>query len=68
VRAPVIEVSDLVKEFGRRRVIDGVSFTVLRGQVCALLGPTSGTIRVASDDVVTDRSVRVRGLLSRPAY
>jgi ABC-2 type transport system ATP-binding protein len=34
-----IEVIDLVKEFGPRRVIDGVSFTVPRGQVCALLGP-----------------------------
>jgi ABC-2 type transport system ATP-binding protein len=37
--APAIEVIDVVKEFGRRRVIDGLSFTVPRGQVCALLGP-----------------------------
>jgi ABC-2 type transport system ATP-binding protein len=37
--APAIEVLDVVKEFGRRRVIDGLSFTVPRGQVCALLGP-----------------------------
>jgi len=37
--APAIEVIDLVKEFGSRRVIDGLSFTVPRGQVCALLGP-----------------------------
>jgi ABC-2 type transport system ATP-binding protein len=36
---PAIEVIDLVKEFGSRRVIDGLSFTVPRGQVCALLGP-----------------------------
>jgi ABC-2 type transport system ATP-binding protein len=36
---PAIEVIDVVKDFGRRRVIDGLSFTVPRGQVCALLGP-----------------------------
>jgi ABC-2 type transport system ATP-binding protein len=37
--APAIEVIDVVKDFGPRRVIDGLSFTVPRGQVCALLGP-----------------------------
>ena len=37
--APAIEVIDVVKDFGRRRVIDGLSFAVPRGQVCALLGP-----------------------------
>jgi ABC-2 type transport system ATP-binding protein len=36
---PAIEVRDVVKEFGGRRVIDGLDFTVPRGQVCALLGP-----------------------------
>jgi len=34
-----IEVVEVVKEFGARRVIDGLTFTVPRGQVCALLGP-----------------------------
>jgi len=39
VSEPAIQVDDLVKEFGSRRVIDGLSFEVPRGQVCALLGP-----------------------------
>jgi ABC-2 type transport system ATP-binding protein len=34
-----LDVADLVKDFGGRRVIDGVTFSVPRGQVCALLGP-----------------------------
>jgi ABC-2 type transport system ATP-binding protein len=37
--AAAIEVRDLVKEFDGRRVVDGVSFSVPAGQVCALLGP-----------------------------
>ena len=37
--APAIAVRNVVKEFGDRRVIDGLDFTVPRGQVCALLGP-----------------------------
>ena len=39
MEVPAIEMTDVVKEFGSRRVIDGLSFTVPRGQVCALLGP-----------------------------
>jgi len=34
-----IEVVDLVKDFRRSRAVDGVSFSVPAGQVCALLGP-----------------------------
>jgi ABC-2 type transport system ATP-binding protein len=37
--SPAIAVRDVVKEFGDRRVIDGLDFAVPRGQVCALLGP-----------------------------
>jgi ABC-2 type transport system ATP-binding protein len=36
---PAIEVRDVVKDFGGRRVINGLDFVVPRGQVCALLGP-----------------------------
>jgi ABC-2 type transport system ATP-binding protein len=35
---PGIEVADLVKQYGDRRVVDGISFTVGRGSVLALLG------------------------------
>ncbi|MFL5726574.1 MAG: ABC transporter ATP-binding protein [Chloroflexota bacterium] len=36
---PVIEVERLVKRYGGRAVVDGVSFRVERGEVFALLGP-----------------------------
>lgn len=37
-----IEVSSLVKKFGARTVLDGLSFTIPRGQVVALVGPSGG--------------------------
>ncbi|MSO79081.1 MAG: ABC transporter ATP-binding protein [Acidimicrobiia bacterium] len=37
--APAIVADDVVKDFQGRRVIDHLSFTVPRGQVCAMLGP-----------------------------
>jgi len=36
---PALDVRDLVKRFGDREVIRGISFSVPVGQVCALLGP-----------------------------
>ncbi|MFN0089253.1 MAG: ABC transporter ATP-binding protein [Acidimicrobiales bacterium] len=36
---PAVEVEGLVKRFGARTVLDGLSFEVPAGQVCALLGP-----------------------------
>ncbi len=36
---PLLEVSGLVKSYGRRRVVDGVSFHVNGGEVVGLLGP-----------------------------
>jgi lipopolysaccharide export system ATP-binding protein len=36
---PLLEVEGLVKSYGRRRVVNGVSFTVDRGEVVGLLGP-----------------------------
>jgi len=35
----MLEVEGLVKIYGRRRVVDGVSFRVERGQIVGLLGP-----------------------------
>ncbi len=37
--APLLKVSGLVKIYGSRRVVDGVSFEVYRGEVVGLLGP-----------------------------
>jgi lipopolysaccharide export system ATP-binding protein len=36
---PILEVRGLVKFYGRRKVVDGVSFDVNRGEVVGLLGP-----------------------------
>jgi len=35
---PVIEVRDLVREFGDRRVLDGISLTVHRGETLVIMG------------------------------
>jgi len=37
--APAVEVDGLVKSYGRRRAVDGLSLAVERGSVTALLGP-----------------------------
>ena len=37
--SPAVAVSDLVKDYGAVRAVDGVSFEVRRGEVFALLGP-----------------------------
>jgi ABC-type polar amino acid transport system ATPase subunit len=36
----VIEVANLVKEYGPSRVLDGVSVTIRRGEVTAVVGPS----------------------------
>jgi lipopolysaccharide export system ATP-binding protein len=36
---PILEVRELVKYYGRRKVVDGVSFEVNAGEVVGLLGP-----------------------------
>jgi phospholipid/cholesterol/gamma-HCH transport system ATP-binding protein len=35
---PIVEVTDLVREFGGRRVLDGISFTVNRGDTMIIMG------------------------------
>ncbi len=37
--APALEVVDLVKRYGERTAVDGLTFSVATGTVCALLGP-----------------------------
>jgi ABC-2 type transport system ATP-binding protein len=37
--APALEVVDLVKSYGDRKAVDGISLTLAPGQVLALLGP-----------------------------
>src|SRR6516162_4543159 len=38
-RMPILEVRELVKFYGRRKVVDGVNFEVDAGEVVGLLGP-----------------------------
>jgi len=38
--APVLEFRDVVKRFGSVNAVDGVSFTIERGQIFTLLGPS----------------------------
>jgi ABC-2 type transport system ATP-binding protein len=37
--APALQVVDLVKVYGERRAVDGLSFALRRGEILALLGP-----------------------------
>jgi ABC-2 type transport system ATP-binding protein len=63
---PVIEVSDLSKEFGETRAVDHVSFSVDRGELFGFLGPNGAgkttTIRIlATLSRPTSGIVRVAG-------
>jgi len=50
MQAPRLEISNITKDFGGRRVVDDVSLTVMPGQVTCLLGPSgcgkSTTLRI----------------------
>ena len=37
--SPALEVRELVKTFGGRRVVNGVSFELQRGEIFGFLGP-----------------------------
>lgn len=37
--ADILQVKDLVKTYGKRNVVDGISFTVKKGEVFGILGP-----------------------------
>ena len=64
---PAVELRDLVKAYGPRRAVDGLSLTVERGTILALLGPNGAgkttTIEICEGFRRPDSgSVRVLGL------
>lgn len=64
--SPAIVVQGLCKDYGRLRVVDGVSFQVMRGEIYALLGP-NGAGKTTTVEILeghrkrTSGSVRVLG-------
>ena len=62
----MIEVVDLTKRYTGRTAVDGISFTVARGEIVGLLGPNgagkSTTMRILSSFMpATSGTVRVAG-------
>jgi lipopolysaccharide export system ATP-binding protein len=55
---PLLEVRGLVKSYGRRRVVDGVSFDVSAGEVVGLLGPNGAgkttSFRIATGQITPE--------------
>lgn len=63
----MIKVENLIKDFGRRRAVDGVSFEVEKGTVLGFLGPNGAgkttTIRMVAGFLApTSGSVTVKGI------
>ena len=52
MHAPRLEITNIVKDYGGRRVVDDVNLTVMPGQVTCLLGPSgcgkSTTLRIVA--------------------
>ncbi|MFA8440461.1 ABC transporter ATP-binding protein [Yoonia sp.] len=68
MQAPRLEIKNIVKNFGGRRVVDDVSLTVMPGQVTCLLGPSgcgkSTTLRIiAGVESQDDGAIYVDGKL-----
>ena len=68
MHTPRLEIKNIVKDFGGRRVVDDVSLTVMPGQVTCLLGPSgcgkSTTLRIVAGVEMQDSgTIHVDGKL-----
>ena len=62
-----LEVDNVVKEYGEKRAVDGLTFTARRGELLALLGPNGAgkttTIEMCEGFTTpTSGSIRVLGI------
>ncbi|MCH7492649.1 ABC transporter ATP-binding protein [Patescibacteria group bacterium] len=67
---PVIEVNNFKKHFGKTKAVDGISFTVAKGDIFGFLGPNGAgkttTIRGMMDFIrPTEGSIKILGLDSQ---
>jgi ABC-type multidrug transport system ATPase subunit len=60
---PAIVVQDLRKDYGALRAVDGVSFTVEAGEVCALLGP-NGAGKTTTVEILEGHRTATAGTVS----
>ena len=63
---PVIEVSNLVRQFGAKRAVDNLSFSVEEGEILVIVGASgcgkTTTLRaIAGLDVPTSGTIRIDG-------
>ena len=70
---PVISISNLTKQYGRKKVVNNVSFSVFAGQIFGFVGPNgagkSTTIRMATGlTPITEGDVRICGYSIKTAY
>ncbi|WP_296428407.1 ABC transporter ATP-binding protein [Yoonia sp.] len=68
MQAPRLEIKNIVKDFGDRRVVDDINLTVMPGQVTCLLGPSgcgkSTTLRIIAGVEMQDSgTIHVDGTL-----
>ena len=66
-RAPAVEAREVVRKFGSRRAVDGVSLDIAHGESVALFGPNGAgkttLLRVLASTLrMTSGSVRIAGL------
>jgi ABC-2 type transport system ATP-binding protein len=64
---PILDVKDLVKTYGKRNVVDGISFSVKKGEIFGILGPNGAGKTTTLEMIETLRpidggSVEVCGL------